>query len=211
MEEKYFSRFIDRQEGDITVDYAADLPSDVFGSGFPTKPGEAYADHPWNLNNLRRHEGSLLSFFGKDKRISGITLPWVYMGMKWSSFCWHYEDLSLWSVNYMHVGGSKVWYSIPAADRKKFDRVVKEKLACLHDSDPNFLLDIIVQVSPAYLTQHGIRVFRTEQRPGEFIFTFPEGYHAGFSTGFNVAEACNFATESWLDWGQKCNRMYLTS
>jgi histone demethylase JARID1 len=126
MEQEYFTKYIDRQEGDVTVDYAADLPSDKFGSGFPTKgcqvPGsEEFINHPWNLNNLRHHEGSLLSFFGETQRISGITLPWVYMGMKWSSFCWHFEDLMLYSVNYMHVGGSKVWYTVPAADRKKFD------------------------------------------------------------------------------------------
>lgn len=77
------------------------------------------------------------------------------MGMMYSTFCWHYEDLMLYSLNYMHVGGSKVWYAIPGHERKKFDKVVKQKLANLNENDPNFLFDIVCQISPAYLTKKG--------------------------------------------------------
>jgi histone demethylase JARID1 len=33
---------------------------------------------------------------------------------------------------------------------------------------------------------------------GEFIFTFPKAYHAGFSHGFNCGEAVNLVTFEWI-------------
>lgn len=41
------------------------------------------------------------------------------------------------------------------------------------------------------------------QQAGEFVVTFPRGYHAGFNLGFNCAESVNFALESWLEVGKK--------
>ena len=43
-----------------------------------------------------------------------------------------------------------------------------------------------VLLRPELLQQHGIPVCKVHQRPGEFIITFPQGFHAGFSTGFNL-------------------------
>lgn len=49
--------------------------------------------------------------------ISGVTSPWVYMGMKYASFCWHVEDLYINSMNYMHKGSPKTWYIIPESNK----------------------------------------------------------------------------------------------
>ena len=38
--------------------------------------------------------------------------------------------------------------------------------------------------------------------------TFPRSYHAGFSTGFNIGEAVNFSSLSWLDHGIKSFEIY---
>lgn len=115
----------------------------------------------------------------------------------------------MYSVNYMHKGVGKMWYGIPTQDRAKFERLAKEKLAILFDEDPNMLLNITAMISPVYLAENGVNVYKTEQLPGEFILTFPESYHAGWSTGFNVAEAVNVVCKSWIDYGLKSLGVYL--
>lgn len=72
--------------------YGADLETGVFGSGFPKASSltkgypDQYALSGWNLNNFPRLPGSVLSFEGSD--ISGVLVPWLYVGMCFSSFCW---------------------------------------------------------------------------------------------------------------------------
>lgn len=41
------------------------------------------------------------------------------------------------------------------------------------------------------------------QEAGEFMITFPYGYHAGFNHGFNCAESTNFATLRWIEYGKQ--------
>lgn len=72
--------------------YGADLETGALGSGFPkadslTKSeSDEYKLSGWNLNNFPRLPGSVLSFEGSD--ISGVLVPWLYVGMCFSSFCW---------------------------------------------------------------------------------------------------------------------------
>ena len=41
------------------------------------------------------------------------------------------------------------------------------------------------------------------QREGEFMITFPRGYHSGFNMGYNAAESVNFALHRWVDIAKK--------
>ena len=149
--------------------------------------------------------------FPREHDISGINIPWLYIGMKYSTFCWHYEDLMLNSINYSHWGQPKMWYCVPDYDREKFEKAVKQKLSLVFEKDPNILLDIVTMVSPTYLASYGVKVYKTLQKPGEFILTLPGSYHAGFSTGINIGEAVNFTTKSWLQYGEKCQNIYRKS
>jgi len=89
--------------------------------------------------------------FPRRHDISGINIPWLYIGMRYSTFCWHFEDLMLFSINYAHWGAAKQWYCVPESDREKFEKAVKQKSSLLFKKDPNILLDIVTMISPAYL------------------------------------------------------------
>lgn len=47
-------------------------------------------------------------------------------------------------------------------------------------------------------------VVQITQEAGEFMITFPYGYHSGYNHGFNCAESTNFATPRWIEYGKRC-------
>ena len=165
-----------------------------------------YATSPWNLNNLPRARGSVLRHL-RD-RINGINVPWLYFGMSFSTFSWHVEDNWLWSINYSHGGHTKTWYGVPPADKEAFDDALKLMIPVRFADEPELLSQITTMMSPAYLASHGVRVCRLDHHPGEFVVTMPAAYHAGFSHGFNVGEAVNFALPSWIRPGRLCRNVY---
>ncbi len=81
-------------------------------------------------------------------------MPWLYVGMMFSAFCWHNEDHYFYrfsfivgpfilysniigcldSINYNHTGAPKQWYGVPglAADAfEKVGNVVASVVLCL--------------------------------------------------------------------------------
>jgi hypothetical protein len=75
-------------------------------------------------------------------------------------------------------------------------------------SCPQFLRHKSFFASPSVLSQSSCRPNTLVQHAGEFVITYPRGYHAGFNLGLNCAESVNFALESWIELGRRakaCN------
>ncbi|KAG6289044.1 hypothetical protein E4U09_005221 [Claviceps aff. purpurea] len=186
----------------VEVEYGADIHCTTHGSGFPTMerhPNNSYASDPWNLNVLPLHPESLFRHIKSD--ISGMTVPWVYVGMIFSTFCWHNEDHYAYSANYQHFGATKTWYGIPGEDAEKFEAAMKEAVPELFETQPDLLFQLVTLLTPEQLQKAGVRVYALDQRAGQFVVTFPQAYHAGFNHGFNFNEAVNFAPYNWEPFG----------
>mmetsp|Transcript_39100 Transcript_39100/g.66538 ORF Transcript_39100/g.66538 Transcript_39100/m.66538 type:complete len:574 (+) Transcript_39100:97-1818(+) len=200
----------------VEVEYGNDLSTHEYDSGFPLrKPSdpalgtvtapfgsdEYYRTCGWNLNNISCWPGSAIRCVTHS--IDGINKPWLYMGMMFSSFCWHREDIYLASINYMHSGASKQWYGIPGAKANSFRRVMEKQMKLRLKEVPDLEHHITTQIAPSTLLSNNVPVYKTRQEAGQFIVTFPEAYHCGFSYGFNCGEAVNFATSDWIPHGSQ--------
>lgn len=200
--ETEFWRLVADLEETVEVEYGADIHCTTHGSGFPTlekHPNNPYATDPWNLNVLPFHPESLFRHIKSD--ISGMTVPWVYVGMIFSTFCWHNEDHYAYSANYQHLGATKTWYGIPGEDAEKFENAMKEAVPELFETQPDLLFQLVTLLTPEQLKKAGVRVYALDQRAGQFVITFPQAYHAGFNHGFNFNEAVNFAPSDWEPFG----------
>lgn len=200
--EREFWRLVESLTETVEVEYGADIHSTTHGSGFPTverNPLDPYSVDPWNLNVLPFHGDSLFRHIKSD--ISGMTVPWVYVGMCFSTFCWHNEDHYAYSANYEHFGATKTWYGIPGDHAEAFEEAMRQAVPELFESQPDLLFQLVTLMPPDQLRKAGVNVYAVDQRAGQFVITFPQAYHAGFNHGFNFNEAVNFAPTDWEPWG----------
>lgn len=93
---------------------------------------------------------------GKTESISGIVIPWAYIACKFSTFCWHTEDLFLYSFNYMHEGGCKIWYSIAYEDVDKVREVLLRKYGNELKKRPTLIDDVLINFSPLQFVKEGV-------------------------------------------------------
>ncbi|MCJ1307357.1 Lysine-specific demethylase 4B [Agyrium rufum] len=173
--------------------YGADMPGSLFDD----------STESWNVAKLE----NLLDVLGQN--VPGVNTAYLYLGMWKATFAWHLEDVDLYSINYIHFGAPKQWYSISQADARRFEAAMKNVWPTDAKNCDQFLRHKTYLISPALLkSQYNIEVNRLVHNEGEFVITFPYGYHSGYNLGYNCAESVNFATEAWLDYGRvakKCN------
>ncbi|KAI0294099.1 JmjC domain, hydroxylase-domain-containing protein [Multifurca ochricompacta] len=159
----------------------------------------------WNVAHLP----SLLSRLipSSSNGLPGVNTPYLYFGMWRATFAWHVEDMDLFSINYIHFGAGKFWYAVPQARASALEQAMRghfpEPSRC-----PQFLRHKSYLASPMMLAKTSCRPNTLVQHAGEFVITYPRGYHAGFNLGFNCAESVNFALDSWIEVGRKaqvCN------
>ena len=207
--EHAFWRLVHSTHELVDVEYGADVHSSTHGNAFPTmeqQPLNPYARSGWNLNNLPIWGDSLLRYIKSE--ISGMTVPWIYIGMMFSAFCWHNEDHYTYSINYQHWGEPKTWYGVPGADAYKFEEAMRRTAPELFDADPEILFQLVTMMSPECAQREGVRMYAVNQRANEFVVTYPKAYHSGFNQGFNLNEAVNFALPDWVMDGLECARRY---
>uniref|UniRef100_A0A7N6AJI8 Lysine-specific demethylase 4B n=1 Tax=Anabas testudineus TaxID=64144 RepID=A0A7N6AJI8_ANATE len=154
----------------------------------------------WNIGHLN----SILDVIEEDCGVSiqGVNTPYLYFGMWKTTFSWHTEDMDLYSINYLHFGEPKSWYAIPPEHGKRLERLATGFFPNSFKGCEAFLRHKMTLISPSVLKKYGIPFDKITQEAGEFMITFPYGYHAGFNHGFNCAESTNFATVRWIDYGK---------
>uniref|UniRef100_A0A8C5LSX1 [histone H3]-trimethyl-L-lysine(9) demethylase n=1 Tax=Leptobrachium leishanense TaxID=445787 RepID=A0A8C5LSX1_9ANUR len=154
----------------------------------------------WNISRLN----TILDVIGDECGISieGVNTPYLYFGMWKTTFAWHTEDMDLYSINYLHFGEPKSWYAIPPEHGKRLERLAQGFFPSSSQGCEAFLRHKMTLISPSILKKYGIPFDKVTQEAGEFMITFPYGYHAGFNHGFNCAESTNFATVRWIDYGK---------
>ncbi|XP_001948997.1 probable lysine-specific demethylase 4B [Acyrthosiphon pisum] len=168
--------------------YGADVTGSVTGKDVKA----------WNMNRL----DTILDVMN-DTTIEGVNTPYLYFGMWKSTFAWHTEDMDLYSLNYVHVGYPKTWYAIPPEYGEIFEKLLDQIYPAETSRCQAYVRHKTIVLSPDFLKKHSIPFNTITQEPGEFMVTFPFGYHAGFNQGYNIAEAINFATPRWVEYGKK--------
>lgn len=199
--------------------YGKDKPSILYANDVDTSPEQrtplpsppssspSPLYHPWDLSTLNRLPNGLLHHL--DRVIPGITDPMLYIGVTFSTFCWHHEDHHLYSISYNHRGQPKTWYGVPGSHCQEVERVARDDLYPFFDHQRDHILARKTSMfSPVLLHQRKVPVYRAEQAEGMFVITFPRAYHSGFSHGFSLAESVNFALDDWLEAGYEATGMY---
>ncbi|ODV78381.1 JmjC-domain-containing protein [Suhomyces tanzawaensis NRRL Y-17324] len=166
--------------------YGADLMGSLFSSSIKS----------WNVAHLP----NILDLM--DVKLPGVNEAYLYAGLWKASFAWHLEDQDLYSINYLHFGAPKQWYLIPQDEAPKFFELMKDTFNDEYNVCHEFLRHKTFLVSPQFLDKHDVKYNKIVHNEGEFIITYPYGYHAGFNYGYNLAESVNFALDDWFPIGQ---------
>lgn len=173
--------------------YGADMPGSLFNEDCES----------WNVAKLP----NLLDVLGT--KVPGVNTAYLYLGMWKATYAWHLEDVDLYSINYIHFGAPKQWYSISQEDARRFEAAMRDVWPNDAKHCSQFLRHKTYLISPSLLkSKYNITVNKLVHNEGEFVITYPYGYHSGYNLGYNCAESVNFATESWLDYGRiakKCD------
>ncbi|CAN8004346.1 unnamed protein product [Ixodes hexagonus] len=174
--------------------YGADVSGSLYDPGVKE----------FNINHLN----TILDLVGQDYgiKIEGVNTAYLYFGMWKTTFAWHTEDMDLYSINYLHFGAPKSWYCIPPEHGRRLERLAAGFFHGTSQECSAFLRHKMTVISPQILRQYSIPFNKITQEPGEFMVTFPYGYHAGFNHGFNCAESTNFALPRWVEYGKRASQ-----
>ncbi|CAI5138305.1 ATV_HP_G0051220.mRNA.1.CDS.1 [Saccharomyces cerevisiae] len=203
----------------------------------------------WNLDNIPLNELSLLQHLDLD--MANFTRTTYDIGMLFSCQGWSVSDHFLPSIDFNHLGSTKLVYSIAPKDMEKFEALIargkkewdtiqsrprystsddelksfietdfyksfldaeqsadysntgdnsknsfpEDKIAgnTLHDgSQSDFIFE------PNFILANGIKLYKTTQEQGSYIFKFPKAFTCSIGSGFYLSQNAKFAPSSWL-------------
>ncbi|KXN89538.1 DNA damage-responsive transcriptional repressor RPH1 [Leucoagaricus sp. SymC.cos] len=201
----------DTVPSDYTVEFCQELEREYWRNLGLAKPawygadsqGSLFTDETtsWNVAHLPSTLSRLLP--ASDKGLPGVNTPYLYFGMWRATFAWHVEDMDLFSINYIHFGAPKFWYAIPQGRSCALEQTMRSYFPQETSACPQFLRHKSFLASPSHLANNSCRPNFLVQHAGEFVITYPRGYHAGLNLGLNCAESVNFALDSWIEIGRK--------
>uniref|UniRef100_A0A8D3A4E3 Protein Jumonji n=1 Tax=Scophthalmus maximus TaxID=52904 RepID=A0A8D3A4E3_SCOMX len=195
VEQEYW-RIVEHRDSHVAV-HCGKVDTSTHGSGFPTGKSEPFSKHGWNLTVLPNNSGSILRHLGA---VPGVTIPWLNIGMVFSTSCWSRDQNRLPYIDYLHTGADCIWYSVPAEEKAKLDKVVHTLLQA--NGTPGLeMLEKNIMISPEVLCREGIKVYRTVQRSGQFVVCFPGAFVSKVCCGYSVSETVHFATPHWMNLG----------
>ncbi|XP_053322822.1 protein Jumonji [Spea bombifrons] len=197
VEQEYW-RIVEQRYCHVAV-HCGKVDTKTHGSGFPVGKTEPFSRHGWNLTVLPNNSGSILRHLGA---VPGVTIPWLNIGMVFSTSCWSRDQNHLPYIDYLHTGADCIWYCIPAEEESKLDKVVHTLLQA--NGTPGLqMLESNVMISPEVLSKEGIKVHRTVQQSGQFVVCFPGSFVSKVCCGYSVSETVHFATTQWTSMGFK--------
>ncbi|KAE8597988.1 hypothetical protein XENTR_v10016669 [Xenopus tropicalis] len=197
VEQEYW-HIVEQKNCHVAV-HCGKVDTKTHGSGFPVGKAEPFSRHGWNLTVLPNNSGSILRHLGA---VPGVTIPWLNIGMVFSTSCWSRDQNHLPYIDYLHTGADCIWYCIPAEEESKLDKVVHTLLQA--NGTPGLqMLESNVMISPEVLCKEGIKVHRTVQKSGQFVVCFPGSFVSKVCCGYSVSETVHFATTQWTSMGFK--------
>ncbi|XP_047415264.1 protein Jumonji isoform X1 [Sciurus carolinensis] len=195
IEQEYW-RLVEEKDCHVAV-HCGKVDTNTHGSGFPVGKSEPFSRHGWNLTVLPNNTGSILRHLGA---VPGVTIPWLNIGMVFSTSCWSRDQNHLPYIDYLHTGADCIWYCIPAEEESKLEDVVHTLLQA--NGTPGLqMLESNVMISPEVLCREGIKVHRTVQQSGQFVVCFPGSFVSKVCCGYSVSETVHFATTQWTSTG----------
>uniref|UniRef100_A0A672QWY6 Jumonji and AT-rich interaction domain containing 2 n=1 Tax=Sinocyclocheilus grahami TaxID=75366 RepID=A0A672QWY6_SINGR len=194
--EREYWRLVEEKECHVAV-HCGRVDTKTHGSGFPVGKSEPFSKHGWNLTVLPNNSGSILRHLGA---VPGVTIPWLNIGMVFSTLCWCRDQNSLPYIDYLHTGADCIWYCIPAEEKSKLDKVVHTLLQA--NGTPGLeMLERNIMISPEVLRRKGVKVYRTVQQSGQFMVCFPGTFVSKVCCGYSVSETVHFANPQWMKLG----------
>lgn len=197
--EAEFWRHVAVRDSHVCV-HSGSIDSSGWGYGFPS-PGpktknSTCSKHPWNLKVLTNNHNSILRSIGP---ITGVTVPTLHVGMLFSACCWYRDPHGLPWIEYLHTGGTKIWYSVPNEQSTNFRTAFTSLVPTYCQNKTVWLPCDTAMVPPHMLTDRRVSLCRTEQEPGQFVVVFPRAYTSNICTGYSISESVYFAPMSWLE------------